>query len=408
MIHNAYPFWSHTRFLCGLLLFLFLFLLVTGFFSLSCDKKVQESAIKLEITELLGEQYLERAREKLLMEPQTVTMFRSERSAGGKHDFHSEGDYWWPDPENPGGPYINRDGVTNPDLFYDHRNALMRFSRIVGRMATAYLLTGDETFADHALRHLNAWFVDPETRMNPSLKYSQAIPGRYTGRGVGVIDSIHLMEVAQSVRIMKEASGFDPATLAAIRSWFAEYLTWLTTHQYSLDEMNAHSNHATTWVMQVASFALLTGDEDLLEFCRLRYMEVLLPMQMDSMGAFPHELSRTRPYSYSLFNLDAMVMVVHILSDETHDLWHYETPDGRSIRTGIEFLHPYVQDKNSWPHPPDVIYWEDWPVAHPFLLFGAVAFDERTWFQIWTVQEHFPQTREVIRNLPVRNPLIWF
>src|SRR5918993_2483327 len=57
--------------------------------------------------------------------PVTVTASRSARSAGGVHDYFSEGDYWWPDPKNPGGPYIQRDGMSNPDNFNDHRRALM-------------------------------------------------------------------------------------------------------------------------------------------------------------------------------------------------------------------------------------------------------------------------------------------
>ena len=50
-----------------------------------------------------------------------MTAAHSPRSAGGLHDFFSEGDYWWPDPKNPDGPYIQRDGMTNPDNFVEHR-----------------------------------------------------------------------------------------------------------------------------------------------------------------------------------------------------------------------------------------------------------------------------------------------
>src|SRR4051812_25489109 len=53
----------------------------------------------------------------LTEEPVTVTATHSPRCAGGPHDFFSEGDYWWPDPQNPNGPYIQRDGQTNPDNF---------------------------------------------------------------------------------------------------------------------------------------------------------------------------------------------------------------------------------------------------------------------------------------------------
>src|SRR5690348_6673482 len=65
-------------------------------------------------------------------QPVTVTAETSPRSAGGKNDFFSEGDYWWPDPNNPDGPYIQRDGMTNPDNFTAHRKAMIRFSKIVG------------------------------------------------------------------------------------------------------------------------------------------------------------------------------------------------------------------------------------------------------------------------------------
>src|SRR5690242_5613326 len=99
-------------------------------------------------------------------EPVTVTAANSPRSAGGRHDFFSEGDYWWPDPANPSGPYIQRDGMTNPDNFVEHRRAMVRLSLIVPALAAAYKLTRDRKYAAQAAKHLGAWFVDDDTRMN--------------------------------------------------------------------------------------------------------------------------------------------------------------------------------------------------------------------------------------------------
>ncbi|OKL42202.1 alginate lyase [Pontibacter flavimaris] len=357
--------------------------------------------------QVLRKQVLQEAAWALELQPVTVTAHVATRSAGGIHDFYSEGDYWWPDPANPEGPYIQRDGMTNPDNFVAHRQSMIRFSRIVGALASAFKLTGDTKYRDHAFVHLNAWFVDPETRMNPSLHCAQAIKGRATGRGIGIIDTIHLMEVAQGVRVLENASGTDQVSVRAIKQWFADYLQWLTTHPYGQAEMNWKNNHATCWVMQVASFARLTQNEELLDFCRKRYKEVLLPNQMAQDGSFPLELERTKPYGYSLFNLDAMTMVVHLLSDEMHNLWEYQTEDGKSIRKGIAFLYPYVADKNRWPYSKDVMYWDNWPVAHPFLLIGAQRFSQKDWFATWKTLEHAPQEEEVLRNLPIRHPLIW-
>src|SRR5882724_11009612 len=68
-----------------------------------------------------------RAANQYLHEPPiTLTAYKSVRSAGGPHDYFSEGDYWWPDPANPDGPFIRRDGMTNPDNFVEHRRALFR------------------------------------------------------------------------------------------------------------------------------------------------------------------------------------------------------------------------------------------------------------------------------------------
>jgi hypothetical protein len=381
----------------------FLFLLV---FTLICGT-VFCSDITKGIEAILRRQVLDEAAWALQQQPETVTAQTASRSAGGKHDFYSEGDYWWPDSANVNGPYIQRDGLTNPNNFVAHRLAMIRFSRIIGALASAYKITGDEKYVQHALVHLKAWFTDPATLMNPSLLYAQAIKGRFTGRGIGIIDTIQLMEVAQGVAVLQAATVFDAFTLAAIKAWFASYLTWLTTHPYGKEEMNAKNNHGTCWVMQVACFAKLTGNQELLRFCSDRYKQVLLPNQMAADGSFPLELARTKPYGYSLFNLDAMTTICQVLSTPENDLWKFTLPDGHSIQKGIAFLYPYVADKASWPFKKDVMYWEEWPVAHPFLLFGAKAYQEQPWFAAWKKLEHQPAAAEVIRNLPVRHPLIW-
>jgi hypothetical protein len=171
--------------------------------------------------------------------------------------------------------------------------------------------------------------------------------------------------------------------------------------------MNAVNNHGTCWVMQVAAFAKFTDDKELMTFCSNRFKNVILPNQMDKDGSLPLELKRTKPFGYSIFNLDAMATICQILSTPENDLWHYTTADGKSIQKGIQFLYPFVADKKLWPYQKDVMYWEEWPVAQPFLVFGANALLNLNWLSTWKELDHNPKTEEVIRNLPVRHPLIW-
>jgi hypothetical protein len=243
--------------------------------------------------------------------------------------------------------------------------------------------------------------------MNPNLLYAQAIKGRFNVRGIGIIDTIQLMEVAQGLLVMENDAAMDKNALAAIKSWFNKYLEWLTTHPYGKAEMNAANNHGTCWAMQVAAFSKFTGNKKLMEFCSDRYKNVFLPGQMATDGSFPRETARTKPYGYSIFNLDAMTTLCQILSSKENDLWKYQTADGKSIKKGIEFLYPYVADKNKWPFKKDVMYWDEWPVAQPFLIFGAEAANNKEWFFTWKNLDHHPAVEEVIRNLPVRHPLIW-
>lgn len=339
--------------------------------------------------------------------PVTVTATFCERSAGGIHDFYSEGDYWWPDPQNPDGPYIQRDGETNPANFVAHRLAMIRFSRIVGMQTSAFLLTGDKKFVEATQKHLEAWFINPETRMNPSLLYVQAIKGRFTGRGIGIIDAIHLIEVARSVEILQQKKAISPEVISGVKNWFADLVDWLTTHQYGIDEMNEKNNHGTCWIMQTAMFARLAGNKKVLDFCRERFKTVLLPGQMAPDGSFPLELKRTKPYGYSLFNLDAFLTTAKILSTPKENLFNFTTPEGLNLKKGAEFLCPFVADKSKWPYPPDVMYYDEWPVRHPFLLFAGEAYNKKEYIHLWQRLEGYPKTAEVLRNLPIRNPLLW-
>ncbi len=360
-----------------------------------------------QIRQTLRKQVLKQAAIDLKALPITVTAAKASRSAGGIHDFYSEGDYWWSDPQDPDGPYIQRDGQTNPDNFVAHRHAMVRFSMIVGNLTSAYLLTGNKLYAEAVMKHVRAWFVDEATRMNPNLLYAQAIKGIATGRGIGIIDTIHLIEVAQSLLRLEEARAVTSVDLSAVRQWFADYLEWISTHPYGIKEMEATNNHGTCWAMQTAMFAKFTGNKERMTFCADRYKQIFLPQQMAADGSFPRETARTKPYGYSLFNLDAMATLCEILSTPQDNLWTYTTSEGKNMQKGIDYLYPYVTDKENWPFPHDVMYWEQWPVAHPFLLFAALHLPDKGYLATWKQLEHFPTNDEVLRNLPIRNPIIW-
>ena len=340
-------------------------------------------------------------------QPITITAFRSPRSAGGPHDFFSEGDYWWPDPKNPDGPYIQRDGESNPDNFVEHRRALMRFSVQVPALAAAWMITRKKSYADTAAEHLRAWFINEDTRMNPNLQYAQAIKGITTGRGIGIIDTIHLVEVARAIEILKPSGAVSAADLASIKKWFADYVEWMTTSKNGIDEREAKNNHGTCWVMQVAAFAHLTGNKNLLDYARNRFKTVIVPNQIERDGSFPQELRRTKPYGYSLFNLEALTTIAQILSTPANDLWKFKTADGRGIALAMQYMYPFIRDKKSWPKPPDVMYFNEWPMRQSSLLFAGIALKSPKYVETWKNLPADSTVEEVIRNFFIRQPILW-
>ncbi|NDP26123.1 MAG: alginate lyase family protein [Flavobacterium sp.] len=378
-------------------------LIVAGITLTSCST----TKMAFNLNEIEKDRVLKNAEFYLNAEPLTVTFSLCNRSAGTTHDFYSEGDYWWPDPQNPNGPYIRKDGMTNPTNFTAHRELLIRFSQISGALASAYILTNDRKYADKLILHLQAWFINENTKMNPNLLYAQAIKGIATGRGIGIIDTIHLIEVAKAIQAIQDSKSLSKTDLETIKVWFTNYLKWLTTHEYGIAERDNGNNHSVCWTMQVAAFADLINDKPTMDFCRNFYKNTLLPKQMAKDGSFPLELKRTKPYGYSLFNLDAMASICQILSTKEDNLFIYTTKDGKNLALGLQFMEPFIANKSLWSNQKDVMYWEEWPVRQPSLLFGGIAFKNKKYTKLWKSLNGDFTNPEVIRNMPVRYPLLW-
>ena len=183
----------------------------------------------------------------------------------------------------------------------------------------------------------------------------------------------------------------------------------MTTHSYGLDEMNAKNNHSVAFMVQLASFARLTGDEQPSSTCAAkRFREVFVPQQMAPDGSFPQELRRTKPYGYSIFQLDNMAILCQLLSTPDDNLWTFTLPDGRGIRKAVEYLYPFLQDKSKWPLKPDVEHFDAWPVRQPALLFAAHAFGEKKYLDLVENRSNpDPTDHEVQRNMAITQPLLW-
>ncbi len=347
---------------------------------------------------VLADQYLNQV-------PMHITNFNSGRSSGTIHDFYSEGDYWWPDEANPDGPYIRKDGLTNPNNFVDHRKAVRNLNEWISTLVAAYKITKDVKYANHALAHLKAFFLDENTLMNPTLLFAQAIKGKYTGRGIGIIDTIHFIEVAKSILALIDLNQLPEKEKVGLKKWFNDYATWMNTHEYGLDEKDHGNNHSTWWAAQLAAFAELADRPDLMEVARNQGKK-LLSIQMQADGGFTDELTRTKPYIYMLFHLEGYATLCHIASDENNDMWNYEGTNG-SVKKAWDYMMPFIQDKSKWPYPPDVSHYNEVPIRTVGHLLAAKAYNNSEYFKVWKNLSPEKKSEEIKRNFPYFQPKLW-
>src|SRR4051794_11113797 len=216
--------------------------------------------------------------------------------SGDKHDYLSQAPYWWPDPSKPDGlPYIRRDGETIPSRGTDDfdRTSLGRMIGAVSTLGQAFRETGEEKYAAHATKLLRVWFLDPATKMNPNLNYSQGIPGITEGRGIGIIDTSGLTGVVKACEWLEKSKAFTAADRKGMKAWIAAYLQWMQTSKNGREEDAAENNHGTYYDLQAVTFALYTGQRDLARRIVETAKTKRIAKQIEPDGKMPLEMART-------------------------------------------------------------------------------------------------------------------
>lgn len=298
-----------------------------------------DPAIQPALKKLLSE-----ADAALQMEPVSVMQKTLVGASGDKHDYFSMGPYWWPDPAQPDGkPYIRKDGLVNPDSKTGtDSEPFLRLYRAVEALALAYHLTSREPYAQQAARLTRVWFLDEATRMNPNLNHGQAIPGKTDGRGIGIIGTHNLVPLTDAIALIERSAAWSPDDRRGFHAWLAAYLDWLLTSPLGLREKSEYNNHGTWYDAQVAQLALVTGRTELAKETLTRALTKRLAKHVEPDGSQPHELARTRPLVYSVFNLRGLATMAYQAEAVGIDWWHYQTADGRSLRGALRFLAPYA------------------------------------------------------------------
>jgi len=290
---------------------------------------------------------LKTANEALNRKPPTVIDKKRHPVTGNLNDYYTQAPYLWPDSSKLDGlPYLPKDGIINPESrnpdFADYSRG-QEIGHLVESLALAYYLSGEESYAAHAARCLRVWFIDSATRMNPHLKYAQAVPGRNQGRYIGMIEAGGVVKAVDAAGLLDGSKHWSGKDRKALEVWMSDFLDWFIHSEYGLEEMQMRQNHGTMFDVRVVRLALALGKQDLARERLESVKENRIARQIEPDGAQPMELRRTKSFNYSEMNLTGLIELATLGEWVDVNLWTYDTKDGRSIQKALEFLRPYVE-----------------------------------------------------------------
>lgn len=309
------------------------------------------------------EQLLQDADKLLDYAPVSVMQKNGIPPSGDKHDYMSIAPYFWPDPSKPNGlPYINKDGVVNPEVRqYTDKTNLPVVCNNIYLLSLAWYFSNDEKYARHASKLAEVWFLDTATRMNPNLNYGQAVKGVTEGRAEGLIDSRFFIWAIDGIRLLQTSRYWTARDQASMKQWFSAFLSWMQTSRIAQKEMNSKNNHGVWYDAQSLAMALFADSVELAGKIVQRAAD-RLDRQMDTSGMFPLELTRTTSLHYSVFILNAFIVVAELSQQTSVNLWTLETPSGKSLKRALQVILPFITREKPWP----------WPQIHEFNFYNAV------------------------------------
>ena len=336
-----------------ILLIILLFTLVCNAQALTIWDRAHLTQVKANIQQPAYQsafRYLMMDAEETLQMP-CPSVMQKDRTAvsGDKHDYLSLSRYFWPDPTKPDGlPYINKDGVSNPELERLDRNRLTEMTSAVTSLSLAWYFSCEEQYARKATEIIRTWFLNKETRMNPNLEYAQIVPGQNgdKGRCYGVLDAYSFVEMLDAVQLLEDSKAFTQKDQKALKAWFTKLLHWILTSNQGQEESRQQNNHATAYDVQVMAYAKYVGNRRLLEERLSQFYQERMLKQIEPDGKQPHELRRTLAFGYSQYNLSHIIDVFQIAKNVG-----YPTGGMPLLEKAADFLSQYLgKDVAVWPY----------------------------------------------------------
>lgn len=267
--------------------------------------------------------------------------------SGNKHNFESLSIYLWPDPKNPNGPYITKDGQINPEYKEYDLPKLDKLTTYSRYLSVAFYLTGDIKYYQAFCRQLDTWFIDKQTKMIPNFEYSQFIPGRNNGKGcsAGIIDAYNFNDVIEAIRLTNTIQDIGSKRTKSMKKWFKSFASWMQNSDIGKGERNMTNNHGTAYDITLYNMCAFSGETKVCDKVLASFTTLRIDPQISDDGKQPMELKRTKAFHYSIYNLTHIIDFAILLHNEGKAF-----TGTKKVEEALKYLSQYIGQQSTFPY----------------------------------------------------------
>ena len=294
------------------------------------------------------QRYIQPANNILNKKPISITE-KTISISGDIHNFESISTYFWPNPEDPQGPYICKDGIVNPETKLYDEIRLSEFCKRLKFLSIAYYLTRDECYYNSFIKQIKVWYLNKDTKMNPNFEYAQIIPriNNNHGQPHGIISAYVMNDAIEAIRLINSVKTIEKNTLKEIVLWFHQFLNWLNNSNMAQKEALQNNNHGIAIDVLKLNIALFVNDYKTANKITTSFYSTRLKKQIDYQGRQISELKRTKAFMYSIYNLMHIIDFCYI--QESIGNFYYRT-NHEIIDQAVIFLNQYIGNRQKFPY----------------------------------------------------------
>lgn len=290
-----------------------------------------------------------RKADRMTKSPVLTVLGKEHSFSENPHDYCSVPPYSWPDENNPEGPYVTKDGITNPlRLKYD-RPKLDQLASRLQYLSVALYLTDDEKYYSAFINNIKAWCLNSLTYMTPNMEYAQVMQGRNNNKGqsYGLVELTKFTPILESIFLVNSVHTIDKSTYNELIKWFESLLNWTLQSEQWKETKKTKNNIISGCYVVIVEMARLTGNRKLARQMGKEYTSKVLDVQLEDDGRQPAELRRTNAFAYSVGNLKNIVDFALIM--EKNGVKYYKR-NQKKIDKAFHYLSQFVDNHDAFPY----------------------------------------------------------